>query len=152
VNTTLQHLAIRPFMGLLAAFVLASSATVAVAAETHAAKALPVPTFSSLECQHVDGPKTTVNGELNVEGKGRWVFVWVRYQIDGADFTGWVDELGSEDEPVRLNRQTPKSVVGGPLGGTGTKGRFEVTMYDRKGDPLPGTERVALAEVSCPTP
>lgn len=152
MSTTLRHMAIRPLIGVLASLVLASSATVAVAAETHAApaKAPPVPSFSNLECQQLAGPQTVVNGDLKVTGKGRWVFVSVQYRVD--EVTGWEDELGTVDEPFRLNRQADKSLSGGPVNGTGTKGWFSVRLYDRKGAPLPDTDQPALFEAPCPTP
>jgi hypothetical protein len=144
VNTTLQHLAIRPSIGLLAAFVLATTATVAVAAETHAAKPVPVPTIDGVDCQLITG-STVVNADLNVEAKGRWVYVWVQYRIEGI-IDIWVDEL---PKGSRLNRQGTKAFSGGPLSGTGIGGEFRVTMTDRDGIPLPDAEVATGAATSC---
>jgi hypothetical protein len=70
VNTTLQHLAIRPFVGLLAAFVLATSAVVAVSAETHAGKPTPTVAFHSNDSCSPAGASVRITANFKITSKG----------------------------------------------------------------------------------
>jgi hypothetical protein len=111
VNTTLQHLAIRPFVGLLAAFVLATSAVVAVSAETHAVKPTPTVAYDSNEDCGPYGSKVRITANFKITSKGHWVNVtyWLKGGVQ-ADYD-WDNPSYSE----RTNRHALPDAEGGKL-------------------------------------
>ena len=127
MSTTLRHMAIRPLIGVLAALVLASSATVAVAAETHAAK--PLPTI----LEFVNGSTECLGGAPSARfetkhGKGKWVHV-----------STWTIEDGVKwDNPTPADTAKFERLEQFPLSGVpSTKSvKFEAFLVDRKGNKL----------------
>lgn len=149
MNTTLQHLAIRPFMGLLAAFVLASSATVAVAAETHAAKALPNLQVGEAGCDVdlIGGiPVTTSEAtfEMDDAGKGKWVHVSTWIVVDGGEpsLTGW----NANKAERSMDTVIDPIASGDPLKAD-ARVQWQAALVNRKGAEL--SARVKSNEATC---
>jgi hypothetical protein len=142
MNTTLRHSAIRPVIGLLAAFVLASSAAVAVTAETYAAKALPTMQYEdgSVAC---DSGGVTFASFKTEGGKGKWIHVTTTIKVNGGDPS---DPLGLDK--ARVERETkfgPNVPLSQATGGTV---QWTATLVNRKGIAL-GPEDTSDV-VSCP--
>ena len=147
--TTLRHVALRPSIALLAALVLASSALIAVSAETQAAK--PVPSVSYIDesamCAALPGPAVFLSADFDLSAnKGRWVYVQVEVRIEGI--TEWTVLL---DAGTRIDSRQPLLMSGSFSGSASGYGAFRVTMTDRKGNLLVGpmTEATSAA-VDCP--
>jgi hypothetical protein len=143
MNTTLRHSAIRPVIGLLAAFVLASSAAVAVTAETYAAKALPTMQYEdgSVAC---DSGGVTSASFTTEGGKGKWIHVTTTIKVNGGDPA---DPAGFD--ATRVERGT----VFGPNVNYGTQFagqtvQWTATLVNRKDIPLGPS--ATSDEVVCP--
>ena len=144
--TTLRHVAVRQSIALLAALLLASSALIAVSAETQAAK--PIPSVS-----YIDGSTmcTSSGNALVLEAsfdlsanKGRWVYVQIEYQLAGLPGWGTYVAAGerTDNKPPLLVSRPFMDVV---------PSAYRVTMTDRKANLLDGPMTVATSDPGdCP--
>jgi len=149
LTTMPRHVAVRPFIVLLAALVLASSAIVAMSAEAQAAKPIPSVSYidGSATCTLLAGPAVVMGADFDLSAnKGRWVYVQVEVRIVGL--TPWtvLVEAGTRMD----RRQSLLMSTSFPGSGYGD-GAFRVTMTDRKGNPMGGPKTEATSQaVDCP--